>query len=45
MPSPSTMDYKEEQEQHDRMQAEPQAKVMETDEYDAPYLNLQDYRE
>ena len=45
MPSPSTMDYEEEQEQHDRMQAEPQAKVMEIDEDDAPYLNLRDDRE
>ena len=38
------MDY-EEEEQNEEVQAEPQAEVMETDEYDAPYLNLQDYRE
>ena len=34
------MDYEEDQEQHEEMQAEPQAEAMKIDEDDAPYLNL-----
>ena len=39
------MDYEEEQEQHDGVQAEPQAEAMEIDEDDAPYLDLRDDHE
>jgi hypothetical protein len=39
------MDYEEEQEQHDRVQAKPQAEAIEIDENDAPYLDLRDDRE
>ena len=39
------MDYEEEQEQHDGVQAEPQAEAMEIDENDAPNLNLRDDHE
>ena len=39
------MDYEEEQEQHDGLQAEPQAEAMEIDEDDVPYLNLRDDHE
>ena len=35
------MDY-EEEEQHEEMQAEPQAGVIEIDAEDAPYLDLRD---
>ena len=38
------MDY-EEEEQHEEVQAELQAKAMEIDEDDAPYLNLRNTRE
>ena len=38
------MDY-EEEEQYEEMQAEPQAKVIEIDAEDAPYLDLRDDRE
>ena len=38
------MDY-EEEEQHEEMQAEPQAGVIEIDAEDAPYLDLRDDRE
>ena len=43
MPTPSTMDYEEEQ--HEEMQAEPQAGVIEIDAEDAPYLDLRDDHE
>ena len=39
------MDYEEEQEQHDGVQAKPQAEAIEIDENDAPYLDLRDDRE
>jgi len=38
------MDY-EEEEQYEEMQAEPQAKVIEIDAEDAPYLDLRDDHE
>ena len=38
------MDY-EEEEEHEEMQAEPQAGVIEIDAEDAPYLDLRDDRE
>ena len=38
------MDY-EEEEEHEEVQAEPQAEAMEIDEDDAPYLNLRNTRE
>ena len=38
------MDY-EEEEEHEEVQAEPQAEAMEIDEDDAPYLDLRDTRE
>ena len=38
------MDY-EEEEQHEEVQAEPQAEAMEIDEDDAPNLDLRDARE
>ena len=44
-PSPSTMDYEEEQEQHTEVLAELQAKALEIDEDDAPYLDLRDDHE
>ena len=44
MPTPSTMDY-EEEEQYEEMQAEPQAKMIEIDAEDAPYLDLRDDHE
>ena len=44
MPTPSTMDY-EEEEQYEEMQAEPQAEAIEIDAEDAPYLDLRDARE
>src|SRR6185503_5064524 len=44
MPTPSMMDY-EEEEQHEEMQAEPQAGVIEIDAEDALYLDLRDDRE
>ena len=44
MPTPSTMDY-EEEEQHKEMQAEPQVGFIEIDAEDAPYLDLRDDRE
>ena len=37
------MDY-EEEEQHEEVQAEPQAEAMEIDEDDAPYFDLRDDR-
>ena len=43
------MYYEEEQEQHEevqaKLQAEPQAEAMETDEDDASYLDMRDARE
>ena len=44
MPTPSTMDY-EEEEQYEEMQAEPQAEVIEIDAEDALYLDFRDDRE
>jgi len=44
MPTPTTMDY-EQEEQYVEVQAEPQAKAMEIDEDDAPYLDLRDAHE
>ena len=44
MPTPSTMDY-EEEEQYEVMQAEPQVEMIEIDAEDAPYLDLRDDRE
>jgi hypothetical protein len=38
--SPSMMDYEEEQEEHAKELAKPQAEDMEMDDDDAPYLNL-----
>ena len=41
------MDYEQEEheEQYEEVQAEPQAKAMEIDEDDTPYLDLHDARE
>ena len=46
-PTPTTMDYEqdEQEEQYEEVQAELQAKAMEIDEDDAPYLNLRNTRE
>jgi hypothetical protein len=39
------MDYEEEQEVQDEVQAESQAEDMETDDNDAPYLDVRDNHE